>query len=74
VIETFFGPPFFPQGCPAMGHRVTDVELPPLFRPLESAVHPHVRRIEQRAEEWIHLPERKTCRYDCGETVVSRAK
>jgi hypothetical protein len=37
-----------------MGHRVTEVELPPLFCPLESAVHPRVRRIEQRAEEWIH--------------------
>lgn len=114
-----------------MGHRVTEVELPPLFCPLEYAVHPHVRRIEQRAEEWIHASgmcaterekawviathsgstrvphkperhphfagrqdhrcgsagisvhcshyllyslERKTCRYDCGETVVSRAK
>ncbi|MGV9885303.1 terpene synthase family protein [Streptomyces sp. NPDC003006] len=36
-----------------MAHRVSDVELPPLYCPLESAVHPHVRRIERRAVEWI---------------------
>jgi hypothetical protein len=32
---------------------VSGVELPPLFCPLESAVHPHVRQIEKRAVEWI---------------------
>jgi hypothetical protein len=36
-----------------MGHLVTEVELPPLFCPLESAVHPRVRQIERRAVEWI---------------------
>ncbi|MER8222102.1 hypothetical protein ABTZ58_16230 [Streptomyces sp. NPDC094143] len=36
-----------------MGSRVSEVELPPLFCPLESAVHPRARRIEKRAEEWI---------------------
>ncbi|WP_367046588.1 hypothetical protein [Streptomyces sp. Je 1-332] len=33
--------------------RLTEVELPPLYCPLESAVHPHVRDIEKQAVEWI---------------------
>ncbi|BCL26683.1 hypothetical protein GCM10017557_15420 [Streptomyces aurantiacus] len=36
-----------------MGTRLSEVELPPVFCPLESAVHPHVRQIEKRAVEWI---------------------
>lgn len=36
-----------------MGHRVSEVELPPLFCPLESAIHPHVGLIDRRAVEWI---------------------
>lgn len=36
-----------------MGLSLSEVELPPLFCPLESAVHPHVREIEKRAEEWV---------------------
>ncbi|WP_282793937.1 hypothetical protein [Streptomyces sp. CC224B] len=36
-----------------MGTHLADVELPPLFCPLESAVHPRVREIEKRAAEWI---------------------
>jgi hypothetical protein len=36
-----------------MGSRVSEVELPPLFCPLESAIHPRVRQVEKRAEEWI---------------------
>jgi hypothetical protein len=33
--------------------RVSEVELPPLFCPLESALHPRVRHVERRAVEWI---------------------
>jgi hypothetical protein len=36
-----------------MGPSLSEVELPPLFCPLESAVHPHVREVEKRAEEWV---------------------
>ncbi|MGW0423320.1 terpene synthase family protein [Streptomyces sp. NPDC003015] len=36
-----------------MEFRLSDVELPPLFCPLESAVHPRVRQVEKRAVEWI---------------------
>ncbi|MET9811585.1 hypothetical protein ABZ322_21935 [Streptomyces sp. NPDC006129] len=36
-----------------MGSRMSEVELPPLFCPLESAIHPRVRKVEKRAEEWI---------------------
>lgn len=36
-----------------MGSRVSEVALPPLFCPLESAVHPRVRQVEKRAVEWI---------------------
>ncbi|MET9515193.1 hypothetical protein [Streptomyces sp. NPDC002994] len=36
-----------------MGLSVTEVELPPIFCPLESAIHPRVRDIEARAEEWV---------------------
>ncbi|POX45098.1 hypothetical protein C3489_35015 [Streptomyces sp. Ru71] len=32
---------------------MSEVELPPLFCPLESAVHPRVRQVEKRAVEWI---------------------
>ncbi|MFD0315534.1 terpene synthase family protein [Streptomyces flavalbus] len=37
-----------------MGHQVSEVELPPIFCPLETALHPRVRSVERRAEEWIH--------------------
>ncbi|MDI3099136.1 hypothetical protein ACR31U_03525 [Streptomyces rochei] len=33
--------------------RVSGVELPPVFCPFESAVHPRVRQVEKRAVEWI---------------------
>jgi hypothetical protein len=36
-----------------VGTSLSEVELPPLFCPLESAIHPHVRRVEERAVEWI---------------------
>ncbi|MGW7154362.1 terpene synthase family protein [Streptomyces sp. NPDC054887] len=32
---------------------VTEVELPPIFCPLESAIHSRVRSIEARAEAWV---------------------
>lgn len=36
-----------------MKNRLSEVELPPLFCPLESAVHPHVRQVDEQAVEWI---------------------
>jgi hypothetical protein len=42
-----------PVSVPARKTRVSEVELPPLYCPLESAVHPRVRRVEKRAVEWI---------------------
>jgi hypothetical protein len=33
--------------------RVSGVELPPIFCPFESAIHPRVRQVEKRAVEWI---------------------
>lgn len=36
-----------------MDQSVTAVELPPAWCPLESAVHPRVREVERRAEDWI---------------------
>ncbi|GGL62758.1 hypothetical protein GCM10010129_02980 [Streptomyces fumigatiscleroticus] len=37
----------------AMGIRMSDLDLPPIYCPFESAVHPRVRQIEKRAVEWI---------------------
>lgn len=36
-----------------MDMSVTEADLPPTWCPLESAVHPRVREVEKRAEEWI---------------------
>jgi hypothetical protein len=36
-----------------MGMSLTDVELPPLFCPMDSAIHPRVRDVETRAQEWV---------------------
>lgn len=36
-----------------MGMSATEVELPAVFCPLESAIHPRVREVEARAAEWI---------------------
>lgn len=36
-----------------MSINVRDLELPPLYCPLESAVHPRVGRVEQRAVRWV---------------------
>ncbi|MFI0242910.1 terpene synthase family protein [Streptomyces sp. NPDC016845] len=36
-----------------MGTHPTEVELPPVYCPLESAVHPRARRIEKRSVAWI---------------------
>lgn len=36
-----------------MRDRVSQMELPPLFCPLESKLNPLVRRVEKRAVEWI---------------------
>jgi hypothetical protein len=40
-----------------MGTRLSEVELPPIFCPLESAVHPQVHSVEKRAVEWIGSSE-----------------
>ncbi|MGW7065432.1 terpene synthase family protein [Streptomyces sp. NPDC054855] len=36
-----------------MGSELSEVELPPLYCPLESAVHPHVLPIQKQAVEWV---------------------
>jgi hypothetical protein len=36
-----------------MKNQFPEVQLPALFCPLESAVHPRVRQVEKRAVEWI---------------------
>lgn len=36
-----------------MTPHVSGLELPPIYCPLETAIHPRVRQIEKRAVEWI---------------------
>nr|6TJZ_A Chain A, SVS_variant_AS3 [Streptomyces sp. CWA1]6TJZ_B Chain B, SVS_variant_AS3 [Streptomyces sp. CWA1] len=36
-----------------MAMTVTEVDLPPIYCPLESAIHPRVHEVEKRAVEWI---------------------
>ncbi|CAM5236344.1 Spiroviolene synthase [Streptomyces tendae] len=53
----------FFMGSPAS--RVSGVELPPVFCPFESAIHPRVRQVEKRAVEWIR---------DCGMCASERER
>ncbi len=51
------------MGSPAS--RVSGVELPPVFCPFESAIHPRVRQVEKRAVDWIR---------DCGMCASERER
>ncbi|MGW7440144.1 terpene synthase family protein [Streptomyces sp. NPDC054849] len=51
-----------------MGAVLSEVELPALYCPLESAVHPHVRQVDAQAVRWIR--ESGMCATDHEEAWV----
>ena len=52
---------------------VAETELPPIWCPLESAVHPRVKEVHKRAEEWIRASGMCPTERECAWAAASHS-